>query len=135
MEITLTVTTTPEIARQILDVLGEGSVSVSAPLSAGGPGEGLRGFVTRLTALGRQAVRKIAARSATGAGISRDELASEMKLDREVLNGVMGGIGVHWARTPSGPNPFRARHEIGRGPVFRLDRELARRLLDMLKED
>jgi hypothetical protein len=99
------------------------------------PDFGVDEFARGLTKDGRRVVSAICQSSVRGEHFYQDQLFDLLGLGGEnEVWGVMGGIGRHWAKTISQPNPFIRKWDTTRSRgYYQIDSNLAAELIEALK--
>lgn len=130
MELTLTMTGSPEEIRRVLDIL-EGR---DEPVDEGAiTDRGLRRFVAIASPPMLATLRAVVIASGKQESIARGDLAEAAGLGGEAeLNGVLGSIGRAWARAIGTENPFLGATDAAGAIVYRIDHELAERIEPLL---
>jgi len=131
MELTLTIQGTPDELQRILELLDrvEGNLPPDQV-----PEGGLVHFVLHASEPMLTALRVMVTASARDEAVARTDLAEAAGLPGEAeLNGVLGSIGRAWARRIGGANPFLGLPGPDGGVFYRIDRELAERLLPIIE--
>ncbi|PKN81742.1 MAG: hypothetical protein CVU47_05725 [Chloroflexi bacterium HGW-Chloroflexi-9] len=127
MELSLTIQGSPDELRRVLALLGNLDEDVAAGEV---PDRQLIHFVLAASEPMVAALQIVVAASARDEAVTRADLAASAGLNSEAeLNGVLGSIGRAWARRIGGTNPFLGLPGADGIVLYRIDRELAERLL------
>ncbi|MDP2326955.1 MAG: hypothetical protein Q8M79_02600 [Dehalococcoidia bacterium] len=131
MELSLTIQGSPDELRRVLALLG----NLDDDLPAGEVSERqLVHFVLASSEPMLAALRVVVAASARDGAVVRADLAESVGLSSEAeLNGVLGSIGRAWARRIGGTNPFLGLPGADGVVTYRIERELAERLLPIIE--
>lgn len=127
MELTLSIQGSPAEIRDVLDALERAGRSPTELTD-----RRLHRFVHHASPPMLAVIKAVAAASAQEEAITRPQLMAAIRTKEESeLNGVLGSIGRAWARVVGGDNPFLGADGPEGGVAYRIDSDLARRILPL----